>query len=893
MFDLDKTLSTWRNSYKLRRAFSTEDMDELEQHLRDEIDELVEKGFSPQMAFERAIKDMGSWDTAEKEYGKVFWSKAKREHRLQDEINWRYSMLKNYLMVALRTMRKQKIYTVINILGLAAGLACFILIMLFVQHEFSYDQFYDNAEDIYRVTKRNPGDVYLGTDHFALTQAPLATTMTQDFTEVALATSFEYHEALLGYQQTLHSEKGLWGDQHFFEVFSLELIAGNPATALASPNAIVLTAALAEKFFGKENPLGKILVVDNEKGYQITGLIADVPENSSIQYSFITSVVSSDYYNSQVAESRWNSNYMYTFFTLAKGAKIDDLQAKMPAFTNRYLYTGRDDVAVIDREQFFFQKLKDVHLISTANFDVGRHGSLTQVYMFLAIGIVILLLACINYVNLAIARSIRRAAEVGLRKTVGAIRPQLIVQFIGESIFMAFLALLLAIGLVHLLLPFFSTLVERSLELNYLDNPWAIPGLFSLLILVAGISGSYPAFLMASLHPIEVLKRKKGGSTSGFSMQNTLVVGQFMASIVLVTCGYVIYQQLNYVRNSEMGYDREHILNIALHGNDNELSSNIKYVQESLLRNAAVSGVTAARSLPTNISMQQSITEWEGSDVDDELPLHVNPVDYNYEEVFGIQLVAGRSFSPDVTTDGDTACLINETTAKALGWTAEEAIGQSFRHDRKMRIVIGVMKDFHLHSMHHAIKPLLFYLDNGSRFKYISAKVSPGNLPETISFVRSTVQESSAFPFEYQFLDENFDQLYAQDARLGKTFSFFTILAFLIASLGLFGLAAYAAEQRTKEIGVRKALGASSRSIVVMLSKEFALLVLIASCLATPIAYFATQRWLEGFAYSITVGPKVFIMATLITLTIAILSVGYQSLKAAFANPVRSLRFNS
>lgn len=891
MFDLETSLAAWRHGYQQHHTFSTEDLDELEQHIRDQVDALTASGIAPKEAFAQAMREMGGKAGAATEYNKVFWAKAKREQRIKAALLWRYGMFKNYMRVALRTMQKQKVYTAINIIGLAAGIACFILILRFVQYEFSFDRFFPEHENIYRVTKRTPGDVYLGTDHFALTQAPLAPVMMADFPEVIHATAFEYQDALLQSNEHTFTERGLSADQHYFQVFGIPLQQGNAETALVAPNSIVLTETLARKLFDESPPMGRAISFDNQTTYRVTGLMDDVPDNASVQYSFVTSIVTDAYYNTQVDESRWNSNYLYTFFRVQPGTSMDALAEKLPALADRNIYAGNADFPLVERERFYIQPLAEVHLHSTANFDVGRHGNRTRVFLFLAIGCIILLLACINYVNLAVARSIKRAAEVGLRKTVGADKSQLIWQFIGESFLVTFVALCLALGLTHLLLPHFAGLVDRALTLNYLTLPWFIPSLLLLLVAVALLAGSYPALHMASLPPLRALKTRQHVRKNSFSLQQALIIGQFTASIILVTCGYVIYQQLEYVQNKALGYDRSHILNIVIQDNNETLKQNRAQVQSALQQHSNVARVTASHSLPTNISMKQNITNWPGSAPDAALPIHVNAVDYGFEAVFGIEVVAGRSFSTAFPTDLESACIINETTAQSLGWRPEEALGKTFRHDRRERTIVGVVQDFHMHSMHHQIKPLLFYLDDGGRFDYISVKLHPGNLDESLAAVASIVQPVSAYPLEYNFLDDAFDNLYEQEERLGATFNFFTLLAFLIAALGLFGQAAYAAEQRTKEIGVRKVLGASPGNIVFMLSREFTRLVLLASVIALPIAYLAASRWLEGFVYRVDVGPRAFLIAMGTALTIAILSVGYQSLRAALRKPTHSLRF--
>ncbi|HYH55375.1 MAG TPA: FtsX-like permease family protein, partial [Anseongella sp.] len=471
------------------------------------------------------------------------------------------------------------------------------------------------------------------------------------------------------------------------------------------------------------------------------------------------------------------------------------------------------------------------------------------VYLFLAIGFAILLLACINYTNLAVARSIRRAQEVGMRKVAGARRGQLMAQFLGESVVMTFLALVLALALAHLLLPFFSHLVERPLQIDYLDNPLLLPGLLVLTLLVSLLSGSYPAFLLTSLRPIQAIAGKPGSRENGFRLQRVLIVGQYAVSVALVVGTLVIHRQMQLVQSRDLGYNREHILTVEV--SDPALSRHYASIREELLRDSRILAMGYSKYLPTNILTNQNIFDYEGSD-GQLLPTHTTSIDYDFLDIYGIDMLAGRSFSRKFGTDtlGAPVVLINETAVKALGWTPEEAVGKEFGYSdgRGRRTVIGVVRDFHFNSIHRSLEPLVLTLDREAA-GYISARVRPQDLPGTIALFERTVRQFTHYPFEYQFLDDSFDQLYKRDIRLGEMFGFFTMLTILIASLGLFGLAAYTAEQRMKEIGVRKVLGASITSILGLLSKDYIKLVVLGFIIAIPLAWYAMDRWLENFAY--------------------------------------------
>ena len=793
-------------------------------------------------------------------------------------------MFRNYFIIALRTLLKQKLYSFINIGGLAVGLTCFILIMLFVQHEFSYDKFYENTAHIYRIVQRYPGYDYLGTDRFAPTSAPLASTLAEEYPEVTSATTVRIQPMLLHLNEQSFWEKALWADPHFFDVFNMPLLRGNRETALSKPNSLILTASLAHKIFGDQDPVGQTLMDQNQSLFTVTGLIPDLPANSSLRFTFITTIQSLPDYGKDLTQNQWDSNNWYTFFTLADGSKKDQLQAKMPSLVEKYV-APKGGIYV--HVQYLIQSLNDVHLHSNFNHDIAHTGDIKYVYLFTAIACVILLLACVNYTNLAAARSIKRAREVGMRKAIGARRGQLIIQFLGESVLMACLALVLALLLVQLLLPFFGHLVERPIQMDYLDNRWLLPGLLMLVVLVGLLSGSYPAFFMASLRPIQVLKGKVEGSTGRFSMQRLLIVGQYAVSIVLVAGSFVIYQQLQYVQHKELGYDRENVVTVRV--TDETLRRNYATIREVWLRNPSISAVTASGDLPTNVESATSISKWEGSRAQDQLDIYRASVDYDFLEVFGIELIAGRNFSQEFTTDSASAVLINETAARALGWTPQEAIGKHFMRKEGEKTIIGVVKDFHMHSLHLSIQPLMIFIDTEG-MRYISVRLQPQDLPKTMAFLEKSIKQFSSYPFEYQFLDEHFDQLYKADLRLGETFGCFTILALLIASLGLFGLAAFTAEQRTKEVGIRKVMGASVRSIVALLTKDFLSMVAVAFLLATPVAWYVMYQWLQDFAYRIHLQWWMFALPGILALLIAWLTVSFQSIKAAITNPVNSLR---
>ncbi|GAA4792656.1 ABC transporter permease [Olivibacter ginsenosidimutans] len=796
-------------------------------------------------------------------------------------------MIRNYFRIALRNLKKSLGYSFINILGLASGLACFILILIFVQHELSYDVFHKNADQLYRVIQRRPGSN--GVKYWAATSPALAGNITQQFPEVQVATSvFPTFNPLLSLDDKHFAEEGILADDHFFTVFTFPFLQGNSATALKDPNSIVLTASLARKIFGAKKPIGQTLMYQDKYPHIVTGIIADVPETSHLTFSYILPASSDPYYQDCVSKEPWYNNGLYTYVVLAKGVDAKQVEKGMRRYIDKNLADWRPE----DRMTFLFQPLKDIHLKSQhlATFAFEKSGNDKYVYLFLAIGFIVLLLACANYTNLAVARSIRRAQEVGIRKVAGAWRWQLIGQFLGESLIMTFLALILAIAMVHFALPSFSQLMERPIRMDYLANPLLLPGLLVLTLLVSLISGSYPALLMSRLKPVQVLKGKQVGLTSRFTLQRILTVGQYAVSITLLVGSFIIYKQMQFVQHQQLGYNREHVLTIKV--NDKNVSQQYAAIREELLRNPHVVAMSYSQSLPTTVMTMQSMSRWEGSG-DHLLPTNTTSIDYDFLNVYGIQLVAGRGFSRQFGADtlGAPTALINESAVKALGWTSKEAIGKEFDYSdgRGRRTIIGVVKDFHFNSIHQALGPLVLTL-NRDPSGYIAAKIRPENLQGTVALFENAIKRVTPYPFEYQFLDDNFNKLYKSDLRLGEMFASFTLLAVFIASLGLFGLAAYSTQQRMKEIGIRKVLGATVPGIVGLLSKDYIKLVFIGFIIAVPLAWYIMNCWLQDFAYRVDIAWWIFALAGIFTLTIALLTVIFQSLKAAWMNPVKTLK---
>ena len=802
-------------------------------------------------------------------------------------------------------MLRQKGYTFINVVGLAFGMTSLLLITQFVRHERAYDTHYKDFQHIYRLIEQEPGNFYLGTDYYAVTPPPLAGVLREHYPEVRTASSIRNRSALISSNDAHYWEAGLWADEFFLDLFSLDLIRGNNKTALLNTHSILLTESISRKIFGDQDPINQMVVVGDSTLHTVTGILPDVPVTSSLKYSFVTPHRGHPGFARSTERNIWGSSNVHTFLALKEQASAQDFASKLEELVLNFRYRGNTDLPEAERDRYVLQALGEIHLGTYLNFDIGFHGetqngvkgSALLLYIFIAIGIVILLLACINYMNLAVARSIRRANEVGLRKSAGAEKGQIMRQFLSESVLISLLALILAAMLSNGILPLFAHLVDRPLELITLSDVGLLTRGVLLVLVVGLISGSYPALYMASLQPATIVKGPYNARRSRFNFQRILIISQYAASIALVACGLVIYQQLKFVQNKELGFQIDHVAYIEIQQDNEELRKGFDRLKASWLTNPGVSEVAASSSLPVYTDWQGEISGWEGSEENEFLPVYINAVSLDYIELFRIEMAAGRPFSAEVASDITKAAVINESAAKALGWEPYEAVGKTFFEGRSNseRTIIGVARDFHSHSMHLEISPYVFFIaaeetDYASSLNYISARINPINYSETIAAIKESARGISPYPFEFRSVIDEFDKLYSSDKSLGETIGFFTIIALIIASMGLYGLAAFTTEKRTKEIGIRKVLGASVSRIVHMLVKEFTWLVVIAALLGTPIAYLAMHYWLEGFVYRIQVGPEVFILTTLGALFIALTTVGHQALRAALSDPVKNLR---
>ncbi|MDH5704772.1 MAG: ABC transporter permease, partial [Candidatus Aminicenantes bacterium] len=748
-------------------------------------------------------------------------------------------MIKNYIKTAFRNLIKHKAFSLINISGLAIGMACCLLIIIFVQDELSYDKFHAKADRIYRMTSEENQRGIIA--NYPLVFSGVPSVLQNDYSEVLNFVRFDPRlNVLIGSgDKQFYEERLFYADASVFEVFTFPLIKGDPRTALKEPYSIVLTEKMAEKYFSGEDPIGQTLTIDNEHDYKIKGILKRIPRNSHIKFDFLASVATLEAQDPRYGKLwAWNC---YAYLLLPGDYSYLGLERKFPDFIRRH----RGEKAA-QSYAFSLQPLTSIHLHSHLAYEIEASGDIRYVYIFSAIAFFILLIACINFMNLSTARSVNRAKEVGVRKVLGADRIRLTKQFLGESLFLSLVALPIAVALVELFLPAFNVLTGKDLRIDYFGNSVVLIGLTGILLFVGIISGSYPAFFLSTFRPSEVLKGKlKAGSGSSL-FRKVLVVVQFSISIVLIAGTIIIYNQLDFIRNKKLGFDKDHV--VVMPVSRSGIGQNFEAFKRELLQNPGVESVCGSTSLPSLLPTR-SVFIPEGVEEGERLTLRNVLVDYDFIKTFGLEIKEGREFSRDFATDMKEAFVVNEAAAKEFGW--DSAVGKRLIDlEGPKGHIVGVVKDFHFRSKHQRIEPLILSLLPSSRYVYfVSVKIKSSNISDTLAFLKSRWNAfSPGWPFEYFFLDDNFDRMYKSEDRLRQVFLTFTFLAIFIACLGLFGLAAFTAEQRTKEIGIRKVLGASVPGVVLLLSKEFIKWVLIANVIAWPVAYFALSRWLENFA---------------------------------------------
>ncbi len=795
---------------------------------------------------------------------------------IRNLIYWSGEMIVNYLKIAFRNMNRHKGYSFINIAGLAIGMAICILILLWVQDELNFDRFHENAENIYRL---NMHDQRYGVV-WPIVSIPVGPALKHEFPEVTDFVRVSDFSGLVSREDKKSDEIGAYVDPSFFEIFSFPFVKGDSKTALSAPSSIVISQEMAHKFFGTGDPLGKNLKLNNALDFTVTGVIKDMPQNSHLDFDFLLPFEIFERKDREA--SHWGRFQIYTYAMLQDSTPFKDFENKIAGLLQEH--------NVREGPKLGLEPLIRIHLYAA---DGG--GDMRYVYIFSIIAVFILVIACINFMNLTTARSFTRAKEVGMRKVTGAKRADLIKQFMGESALFSLIALALSAVLVILLLPAFNNLAGKQLALNPQGNWNSILGFAAIALFTGLLAGSYPALFLSSFRPTHILTRSffpTAGRIKKNLFRKALVVIQFSISVFLIISTFVIFKQIHFIRNRNLGYDKDHILSIPLRG---AAAQQYEAFKSELLRDSRILHVTATSEVPILIYKVHIGYEWEGKDPSKESRMTEVLVDHDFIETLNMTVIQGRDFSKDHATDALEAYIINEAAVKAMD--IESPVGKRFsaptHAGMREGTIIGVVKDFHFRPLHDEIDPLVMFI-GPEQFNFLCVRVKPdaSDLPGIIRYIENVWQKFAPnFPFMYNFFDSTFDRLYRSEQKTGSVFGYFTFLAIFISCLGLFGLAAQMTEMRTKEIGIRKVLGASVSGITLLLSKDFLKWVVVANVVAWPFAFFAMNKWLQNFAYKTKIGIEIFILSGILAFVIALITVSFQSIKAAVADPVDSLRY--
>jgi putative ABC transport system permease protein len=805
-------------------------------------------------------------------------------------------MIKNYFKTALRNLVKNKFYTSINIIGLAVGIATCLLILLYVVDELSYDRYNVNAGRIFRINN----EVKFGDNHFDLAVAPamMGPTMVTEFPQVEQATRIRWYGSFLVKKgnENLCEDKVAYGDSTLFQVFTLPMVQGDTKTALKDPHSLVITESIAKKYFNSTDVVGKTMLINDTGNYRITGVIKDIPVQSHFTFNFFVAMTE----NPDSRNDSWLSENWNTYILLRQNADVKKLEPQLNALMDRYVGPQLKGVTHMTLDEFHktggyvrasLTPLTDIHLHSNKTGELYGNGNIQYVYIFSAIALFILLIACVNFMNLSTARSSNRAKEVGVRKVLGSLRKNLIRQFLTESVLISFIALVFAVAIAGLMLPYFNQLSGKSILVSRLFRPIMLLSLIMLMLVVGLLAGSYPAFFLSAFQPIDVLKGKLAAGFKRSWLRNALVVFQFFISIVLIIGTVVIYNQLNYIRTKDIGFSRNQVLVI---NNADALRDQATTFRNELLQITGVQNATVTGYLPTNYDRSNdAFFTSTALDPKSAMSMQKWEVDENYIPTLGMKLLQGRNFSPQFPTDS-SGIIINEAAAKFLA--TKDILNKKLYNLQDINTkklneyhIIGVIKNFNFSSLRDVITPLALRLgkDNGN----ISVRVNTSDIPAVISQIKSKWQ-LMAFgkPFDYSFMDDQFNNLYAAEQKTGQIIIMFATLAIIIACLGLFGLVTYASEQRTKEIGIRKVLGANVSNIVIMIARDFLKLVVIASLVAFPVAWWAMNKWLQDFYYRVNISWWIFLGAGLLAVIVALVTISFHAIKAAIANPAKSLR---
>lgn len=788
-------------------------------------------------------------------------------------------MISNYIKVAIRNLLRQKGFSFINIFGLALGISCTALIGMWVNDELSYDKFHADADRIYRITATLP-ELKV---HAAVTSAPLANAIKTEIPEIAdVVRTSSFRKDLVQVGDIRFEENNLcYADSNFFKFFSFKFIEGDPETALKNPDGIVITERMAKKYFGTTDALEKTIKINNSENFAVTAVIENVPDNSHLHFDFVSPMSHIAKKEGDLKDNIWDNFNWYTYLKVNDNASrsesaIADLERKM-----QDIYKKNEPVLKVS---FVLQPLDQVHLHSNFLADIPGHGNAQNVYIFAIVAVFILVVACLNFMNLATARAARRAKEVGLRKVVGAIRTHLMWQFLAESLIVALLSLGLALLFIYIVLPYFNELGGKQLSLDF-TNMKIIGGLLGITVVTGLLAGSYPALYLSGFVPATVLKGNFSSGAAGSLFRNTMVVIQFAVSISLIVGTAIVYRQLTYIQKLNLGYDKENLIYIRMTG---DLWSKYDALRTSLGNNRFTSNYSFISEIPTSNSGATISVQWKGKDPNSQPLFYNTAVDEHFGDVFKATFLEGHGYGENAAADSINT-IVNETALKTMGMSLESAVGSRITIWGKEKTIIGVVKDFNFKPVQEAIGPM--FLNRNTWGGYAIVRTQPGETENAIKALDDICKTMNPnYPFEYHFLDDAIDSMYAAEQRLGKLFNIFAVLAIVISCLGLYGLSAYLAERRTRELGIRKVLGASGFQLVYLLSTTFTRPILIATIIAVPLAWYGMSQWLSGFAYHVSIDWTIFVIAFASALVIAWLTVSFESIKAATTNPVNSLR---
>jgi ABC-type antimicrobial peptide transport system permease subunit len=892
MFDLEKAVKSWTRTLRGNEAFEDGMIADLEAQLRDTVDELRKKGAGDEDAFRAAVARIGTPDAIAAELRK------NRETALDRRRPWRPARFLpalgwSYLKTAWRKMKRQKGYAFINVAGLAVGLACALFIWLWVQDELSFDRFHRNASALFRVEQDQSGGQ--GTFHVNVTQYPMGPAVQAAVPEIKRAVRYSPLPGVLirNGEQVFFENRVRAVDPGFLEAFSFPLARGDAATALRDPRSILITEAMAKKYFGADDPLGRSLLLNNVHSLAVTGILREPPANSTfgldmlVPFEFLRSL--------GVPIDAWGSNSIITWVELHDPRAASAVGEKITKFMTESFYEslrGNPEALAQARKRqlprYMLMPLVDIRLKAVFGFGQAI-GTLQSVRSFSVIALLVLLIACINFMNLATARAAGRAKEVGLRKVAGARRGNIIVQFYGESALTTVMAVLAAVVLVAALRPAFNALAGKQIRFAALLSPPFLLGLLAVTAVTALVAGSYPSIVLSSLRPARVFKSGFAAGGRGSLLRRLLVMVQFSLSIALLVGTAVVYRQVQFMQHRALGFDRDALIYLPLRG---DAPASYPALKEELLRSPQLPYVSGTTQIPTFLSANSWGADWEGKDPENNVLVGITQADFDYPEALGIEMAAGRTFRREFGTDRGSAFLVNEEVARLMGLRPEEAVGKVFRFQGVAGPIVGVMKNYHYKPVQNPLEPMAVVVAPPDGLRFAVVRLGGGDVPAALRQVEAAWRKvNPKLPFDYRFFDDDFDDSYRQYEQMGEILGWFASLAVFVACLGLFGLASFLAEQRRKEVGVRKVLGASSGQVIVLLTREFSRWVVLANLIAWPAAYLASKSWLREFPFRTTIPPAAFLLAGTAALGVALVTVGGQAWRAARQNPADALRY--